>query len=54
MLWFYWWLRGIVLDINKFKEDVLKRGDDQVEVNGNDGVEKTWKDDSDGNLCGNK
>ena len=44
----------IVVDVNKLKDDVLKRGDSQLEVVRNDGVEETWKGESEGNLLGDK
>ena len=44
----------IVVNVNKLKDDVLKRGDSQLEVVRNDGVEETWKGESEGNLLGDK
>ena len=37
---------GIDDDVNKLKEDVLKRGDNQDEGDGDDSVVDTWKGES--------
>ena len=45
---------GIVVDVNKPKEDGWERGDNQLEVDKNDGVEKNWKDNSNSKLYKDK
>ena len=42
-VWFSGGDEGIVVDVNNLKEDILKRGDSQVEAVENDGIEETWK-----------
>ena len=44
----------IVVDVNKLKEYVLRRGDNQVEIDRNDGLKEIRKGKSYGKLYGHK
>ena len=50
-MWFYWWWEGNSSRRKETEGRYIERENNHVEVVENDGVEETWKGDSDDNVC---